>query len=137
MGSSSGQSINFGISHERTTCELRGSARDDAMNRWMRQVCEEYDIDPNEKRSRAEKIRLAHQVVQTHMDHLQSCQWKLGEELKVVAADALTMGSEDIDYEPGMECECKDNPIGECVYEGCVDPCWDDCLFCHQPWERK
>lgn len=33
--------------------------------------------------------------------------------------------------------ECKTSPIGVCVYNREEDQCEDDCLFCHQPDERK
>lgn len=33
--------------------------------------------------------------------------------------------------------ECKDSPIGLCVYDEDDDPSWDDCLICHGPHERK
>ncbi len=38
----------------------------------------------------------------------------------------------------GWECESPDdNPFPLCVYNYNEDPCLDDCLFCHQPYERK
>ena len=33
--------------------------------------------------------------------------------------------------------ECEDSPLGLCVYNHFEDRCWDNCLFCHQPDERK
>lgn len=32
--------------------------------------------------------------------------------------------------------DCEKSPIGHCVYSWC-DSAQDDCLFCHQPSERK
>ena len=42
-------------------------------------------------------------------------------------------------YDPGgWECEDKvNNPFFNCVYDDREDPVHDDCLFCHQPEERK
>ena len=38
----------------------------------------------------------------------------------------------------GWECESpEENPFPLCVYNHEEDPCLDDCLFCHQPYERK
>jgi hypothetical protein len=38
----------------------------------------------------------------------------------------------------GWECEEPNkNPFPLCVYNHEEDPCLDDCLFCHQPYERK
>jgi hypothetical protein len=33
--------------------------------------------------------------------------------------------------------ECETSPIGYCVYDDEDDPVHDDCLFCHDPEERK
>ena len=33
--------------------------------------------------------------------------------------------------------ECIESPIGVCMYDDMDDPAWDDCLFCHEPDERK
>jgi hypothetical protein len=33
--------------------------------------------------------------------------------------------------------ECKESPLGFCVYNPEEDPCHDDCLYCHDPEERK
>ena len=33
--------------------------------------------------------------------------------------------------------ECKDSPFGMCVYDLVEDRHMNDCLFCHQPNERK
>ena len=32
---------------------------------------------------------------------------------------------------------CKDSPLGWCVYDNMEDRYHDDCLFCHEPEERK
>jgi hypothetical protein len=38
----------------------------------------------------------------------------------------------------GWQCEEPDkNPFPLCVYDKQEDPCLDNCLFCHQPQERK
>lgn len=34
-------------------------------------------------------------------------------------------------------CTEKKNPIPVCVYDSLNDPAFDDCIFCHQPHERK
>ena len=33
--------------------------------------------------------------------------------------------------------DCKDSPIGLCIYDHMIDQCLDNCLFCGQPDERK
>lgn len=33
--------------------------------------------------------------------------------------------------------ECPTSPIGYCVYNGVEDRAFDNCLFCHDPHERK
>jgi len=33
--------------------------------------------------------------------------------------------------------DCPTSPIGTCVYDSYTDRAWDDCLFCHDPYERK
>jgi len=38
----------------------------------------------------------------------------------------------------GWKCENPDkNPFPLCVYNHEDDPCLDDCVFCHDPYERK
>lgn len=33
--------------------------------------------------------------------------------------------------------ECDSSPFGYCTYHKFDDRAWDNCLFCHQPYERK
>lgn len=33
--------------------------------------------------------------------------------------------------------DCEKSPVGKCVYDFYEDPCREDCLFCHDPEERK
>lgn len=33
--------------------------------------------------------------------------------------------------------ECPTSPIGYCIYNGYEDRAFDNCLFCHEPHERK
>jgi hypothetical protein len=33
--------------------------------------------------------------------------------------------------------ECATSPTGYCVYNEEIDPASDDCVYCHQPEERK
>lgn len=33
--------------------------------------------------------------------------------------------------------DCPKSPTGHCVYDRYKDPVMDDCLFCHEPAERK
>ena len=33
--------------------------------------------------------------------------------------------------------DCPDSPFGYCAYHKFDDRAWDNCLFCHQPYERK
>jgi hypothetical protein len=32
---------------------------------------------------------------------------------------------------------CHNSPLGHCVYDDEEDPCNDNCLYCHEPEERK
>jgi hypothetical protein len=48
------------------------------------------------------------------------------------------MDKDDLVYTGEWDCEAPDtNPFPSCVYNEMEDPCRDDCLFCHQPAERK
>lgn len=33
--------------------------------------------------------------------------------------------------------ECQTSPVGFCIYDVDADECMDDCLYCHEPSERK
>ncbi|KQO98155.1 hypothetical protein [Leifsonia sp. Leaf264] len=33
--------------------------------------------------------------------------------------------------------ECPTSPTRQCVYNDADDSYWDDCVYCHQPSERK
>ena len=37
----------------------------------------------------------------------------------------------------GWVCESEENPLQMCIYDERDDPALDDCLFCHDPYERK
>lgn len=39
--------------------------------------------------------------------------------------------------EVSREWKCPAGPVGYCVYDIIADPARDDCLFCHEPEERK
>ncbi len=48
------------------------------------------------------------------------------------------MDKDDLVYTGEWDCEAPDeNPFPSCVYNEQEDVCLDDCLFCHQPNERK
>ena len=34
-------------------------------------------------------------------------------------------------------CDCPESPFGYCAYHKFDDRAWDNCLFCHEPYERK
>ena len=40
-------------------------------------------------------------------------------------------------HEIGITWNCDKSPIGLCVYDNLEDKAHDDCVFCHQPQERK
>jgi hypothetical protein len=42
-----------------------------------------------------------------------------------------------VDLRLGSHWDCPESPTGECAYDADEDPCLDDCLFCHEPDERK
>jgi hypothetical protein len=33
--------------------------------------------------------------------------------------------------------DCSDSPTGICWYSSHDDPCWDSCVYCEEPEERK
>ncbi len=33
--------------------------------------------------------------------------------------------------------DCEKSPLGKCAYDFFEDPSRDDCIFCHDPQERK
>lgn len=33
--------------------------------------------------------------------------------------------------------KCDKSPDGCCQYDDKKDPAWDDCIHCHEPYERK
>ncbi len=35
------------------------------------------------------------------------------------------------------EWDCSDSPFGYCIYNPLLDRALDNCIFCHQPHERK
>lgn len=37
----------------------------------------------------------------------------------------------------GHAWECPDSPTAKCVYHDETDPAHDNCIYCHQPEERK
>lgn len=37
----------------------------------------------------------------------------------------------------GWKCESTQNPFPLCVYDEGEDSALDDCLYCHEPYERK
>ena len=47
---------------------------------------------------------------------------------------------EQLPYELDLEYsdwDCVWSPIGMCVYNVEKDPAKDDCIYCHEPYERK
>ena len=53
------------------------------------------------------------------------------------AAHRTCCGSKPRDLVITQTWDCETSPIGYCVYEDTKDPMHDDCLFCHDPEERK
>lgn len=64
--------------------------------------------------------------------------------------DSLTIGAIPVEDSEGLTdaqkvdylihsgyWNCPESPTGKCVYFSLSDPCHDDCLFCHDPEERK
>lgn len=49
---------------------------------------------------------------------------------------AMEENTDPGDYEIGAW-ECESSPIGVCLYNRDDDPCFDYCLFCEEPDERK
>ncbi len=85
---------------------------------------------------RVRKLQEAGRELERRKSKINSSLWAMQSALLDLAAEAL---GRDDDVEGGdqWECENKENPIGMCVYDGHEDPAWDDCLFCHEPFERK
>lgn len=42
-----------------------------------------------------------------------------------------------VDYVCMPTWDCKESPVGWCVYNKYKDPALDNCIFCGEPYERK
>ena len=87
--------------------------------------------------ARVRKLHSARQVLSERKDKLEAAMWAIEAELLKVAAKALERDDHGVEGGDIWECDDKRNPIGMCVYDGMEDPCWDECLFCGEPYERK
>jgi len=106
------------------------------VNRHIRAVIEKYNLE-TKGMTRDEKMRLAMEALRANVAHLECAIYAIGERRLELAAKALGLSSGDIETEWIHECEDERNPTGQCVYNGFDDPCWDECLFCGEPNERK
>ena len=106
------------------------------MNARVQRLVEEYDLDLSTM-SRDAKMRLAQEALREYITDFETAIDAIGQLRLANAAEALGMSVEDIETSWCHECEDESNPTGQCVYNGFEDPVWDDCLFCHQPFERK
>jgi len=53
---------------------------------------------------------------------------------KIYAKKLELIGNENLSI---GDWKCDTSPIGECVYDSANDTYHDDCIFCHEPDERK
>lgn len=54
--------------------------------------------------------------------------------IKKMAEPLLGLSADKMSYSLMWGCP---GPLGVCIFEDETDSCQDDCLFCHQPVERK
>lgn len=106
------------------------------MNRDLEAVVNEYGLDP-ESMTRVQRMRLAEEALREKIQRLEYAIERIQDRRLEIAAKALGRTMDDIETPFVHECDGADNPIEHCVYDGIDDPAWDDCLFCHQPYERK
>jgi len=63
----------------------------------------------------------------------------IDETCQAILDSALTMvvpkPDKYCDYVVG-DWECRQSPLGKCVYYKREDPAFDDCIYCHEPHDR-
>ena len=71
---------------------------------------------------------------------LRNQEWAIQKHIDDISEKVLESG-ELVAYDPLKHSignwECETSPIGVCVYDSEEDPCWDSCIFCGEPDERK
>ncbi len=87
--------------------------------------------------AKVKKLQAARQELHRRKGKLDIAVWAIENALLEVASEALGRGQDGCEGGDVWECEDEKNPIGMCVYDGYQDPCWDECLFCGEPYERK
>ena len=86
---------------------------------------------------RVKALQVAGRSIDKKIDKLRSGRYNILEAIQAEAAKALGVATDEIEGGEVWECEDDKNPTGMCYYDGREDPCWDSCLFCGEPYERK
>lgn len=61
----------------------------------------------------------------------------LPEDVEELIEQGATVPFKLMDLEMPRSWECPKSPTGHCVYHPETDGALDDCIYCHQPEERK
>lgn len=62
---------------------------------------------------------------------------KLARNIKIELMKSLFPDVDSGDLAFGDYWDCPESPTDRCVYNRKNDPCWDHCLICGDPHERK
>ena len=62
---------------------------------------------------------------------------EINHEIEAIYEKYIPEGSSAWEYRIGTFWECDSSPFGLCMYHQMFDPCWDNCIFCGEPHERK
>jgi len=94
-----------------------------------------------------ERMKELQALRSTYSEDIRSAEMKASEvddQMKELLRNTISELFPDIDKDRityfrswGWKCESDKNPFDNCVYDGYEDPCFDECLFCHDPFERK
>lgn len=100
---------------------------------------------PTNPAERMKQLEAKHERLQETVRDAESALAEVDDEILALVRETVApmfpeVAKHGITYltEWGWECDEPDkNPFLLCVYDDSEDPCLDDCLFCHQPYERK
>jgi hypothetical protein len=90
---------------------------------------------PKSKHRRREMLMSARTRVHVLRECLSDAEGSLRDLERAIVLDAAPNHDEH-DIQIGSW-ECPTSPLEVCAYDYEADPCCDDCLFCHNPNERK
>jgi hypothetical protein len=90
---------------------------------------------PKSKKRRDEMLESSRARVDVLRECLSESEDHLLDLERAIVLEAMP-GHDEHDIEIGSW-ECPTSPLKVCAYDREADPCCDDCLFCHDPSERK